>query len=96
MLNQCLVVGKVNDVYYNDNIIERKCPRQTPNESDIIPCKFSDSMKENLKSYCSKGDLVGVKGRLISEGTTVFVQAEKVPFLSRNDMKGGEDNGSNE
>ena len=96
MLNQCVVVGRVNDVYYNDNIIELKCPRQTPNESDIIPCKFSDSIKENLKTYCDRGDIVGVKGRLISEGTTVFVQAEKVTFLSRNDMKGGEDNGSNE
>ena len=96
MLNQCVVVGRVNDVYYNDNILELKCPRQTPNEADIIPCKFSDNMKENLKSYCDKGDIVGVKGRLISEGTTVFVQAEKVSFLSRNDKKGGEDNGSNE
>lgn len=96
MLNQCVVVGRLKDVYYNDNIIELKCPRQTPNESDIIPCKFSDSIKENLKTYCDRGDIVGVKGRLISEGTTVFVQAEKVTFLSRNDMKGGEDNGSNE
>ena len=96
MLNQCVVVGRIQDVYYNDNIIELKCPRQTPNESDIIPCKFSDNIKENLKTYCDRGDIVGVKGRLISEGTTVFVQAEKVTFLSRNDMKGGEDNGSNE
>ena len=96
MLNQCVVVGRIKEVYYNDNIIELNCPRQTPNESDIIPCRFSDNMKNNLKSYCDKGDIVGVKGRLISEGTTVFVQAEKVSFLSRNDMKGGEDNGSNE
>ena len=96
MLNQCVVVGRLKDVYYNDNIIELNCPRQTPNEYDIIPCKFSDSIKENLKTYCDRGDIVGVKGRLISEGTTVFVQAEKVTFLSRNDMKGGEDNGSNE
>ena len=96
MLNQCVVVGRVKDIYYNDNIIELNCPRQTPNESDIIPCKFSDSIKENLKTYCDRGDIVGVKGILISEGTTVFVQAEKVTFLSRNDMKGGEDNGSNE
>ena len=96
MLNQCVVVGRAKDVYYNDNIIELNCPRQTQNESDIIPCRLSDNMKENLRSYCDKGDIVGVKGRLISEGTTVFVQAEKVTFLSRNDMKGGEDNGSNE
>ena len=96
MLNQCVVVGRVKNVYYNDNIIELKCPRQTPNEHDIIPCRFSDNMKENLKSYCNEGDIVGVKGRLISEGTTVFVQVEKISFLSRNDMKGGENNGSNE
>ena len=96
MLNQCVVVGRIKDVYYDENIIEIICPRQTPNESDIIPCKFSDNIKENLKTYCNKGDMIGVKGRLINEGTTVFVQAEKVTFLSRNDMKGGEDNGSNE
>lgn len=96
MLNQCIVVGRIQDIYYNDNIIELKCPRQTPNEHDIIPCRLSDNMKDNLRSYCDKGDIVGVKGRLISEGTTVFVQAEKVTLLSRNDMKGGEDNGSNE
>ena len=96
MLNQCVVVGRVKEVYYNDNIIELNCPRQTPNESDIIPCRLSDNMKDNLRSYCDKGAIVCVKGRLISEGTTVFVQAEKVSFLSRSDMKGGEDNGSNE
>ena len=96
MLNQCVVVGRVKDIYYDENIVELNCPRQTPNEHDIIPCKFSEGMKENLKSYCAKGDIVGVKGRLISEGTTVFVYAERVSFLSRNAMKGGEDNGSNE
>lgn len=96
MLNQCLVVGRLKNIYYDENIIEIICPRLTPNESDIIPCKFSDGIKENIKAYCNRGDIIGVKGKLISEGTTVFVQADKVTFLSHNDMKGGEDNGSNE
>ena len=96
MLNQCIIVGRLKNIYYDENIIEIICPRQTPNESDIIPCKFSDGIKENIKAYCNKGDIIGVKGRLISEGTTIFVQADRFTFLSHNDMKGGEDNDSNE
>ena len=96
MLNQCILVGRIKNIYYDENIIEITCPRQTPNESDIIPCKFSDNIKDNIATFCNRGDIVGVKGRLISEGTTIFVQADKVTFLSRNDMKGGEDHGSNE
>ena len=96
MLNQCVVVGRVKDIYYDENIIEINCPRQTPNEYDIIPCKFSDNMKDNLRAYCDRGDIVDVKGKLISEGTTVFVQADRFTFLSRNNMEGGEVNGSSE
>lgn len=96
MLNQCIVVGRIKDIYYDENIIEINCPRQTQGEYDIITCKLSDSMKNNLRSYCHIGDVVGVKGRLISEGTTMFVQTDKFTYLSHSTREGGEDNGSSE
>ena len=33
-------------------------------ETDFINCEVSYSMYDNIKEYCKKGDLVGVKGKI--------------------------------
>lgn len=59
-------------------------------DTDFIDCVAFDSIAENTSEYCSKGDIVGVKGRVQSrtvekEGKTEYLMeiiAEKVTFLS--------------
>ena len=59
-------------------------------DTDFIDCVAFDSIAENTKEYCEKGDIVGVKGRVQSrtiekDGKKEYLMeiiAEKVTFLS--------------
>ena len=37
---------------------------------------------DNVKDYCKKGDILGVKGRIEVKDDKVIIVAEKVTFLS--------------
>lgn len=97
MLNQIILVGRL---YKGVEIEEEKnrkvstitlvAPRSYKNEegiyeSDFIKIKVYDNMAENIKDYCAKGDILGIKGRIQSEeeeNTKMEIIAEKVTFLS--------------
>ena len=51
-------------------------------ETDFIPVTLWQRIAENVKEYCKKGDLVGVRGRLQAREDKVEVVGEKVTFLS--------------
>ena len=104
MLNQIILVGRLtHDIVVNksDNgvkvaTISLAIPRSFKNsdgtyDTDFINCVAFDIIAENTCEYCSKGDIVGVKGRVQSriiekeddkkEYLTEII-AEKVTFLS--------------
>lgn len=106
MLNQIVLVGRIakelevkeleDNSHKKVGVMTLAIPRSFKNaegeyETDFINIKVWDSIAENVKEYCKKGDIVGVKGRLQcsyyeeEDGTKVYrteVIAEKVPFLS--------------
>ena len=103
MLNQIVLVGRLTrDITVNKSdsgckiaTISLAIPRSFKNsegvyETDFIDCVAFDNIAENTCEYCSKGDIVGVKGRVqsrtIEEGdkkeTVLQVICEKVTFLS--------------
>lgn len=104
MLNQIVLVGRITKELEVKELEDNKkvgvmtlaIPRSFKNaegeyETDFINIKVWDSIAENVKEYCKKGDIVGVKGRLqsnmeeniLGEKTfTTEVVAEKVTFLS--------------
>ena len=103
MLNQIVLVGRLTrDITVNKSgkgskvaTITLAVPRSFKNadgvyDTDFIDCVIFDSIAENTKEYCSKGDIVGVKGRVQSkleekEGkkeNIIEIIAEKVTFLS--------------
>lgn len=60
-------------------------------ETDFIPCLVWDGLAENLTQYCTKGDVVGVRGRIQQDtiekedGTKenkLIIVVEKLTFLS--------------
>ena len=60
-------------------------------DTDFIDCVAFDMIAENTKEYCSKGDIIGIKGRIQTRDVEledethkkyVEVIAEKVTFLS--------------
>ena len=103
MLNQIVLVGrltrniKINKSENGKKIanISLAIPRSFKNmegtyDTDFIDCVAFENIAENTASYCSKGDIVGVKGRVQSrvvekEGKKEYlvdIVAEKVTFLS--------------
>lgn len=105
MLNQIVLVGRITRELEVEELENGKkvatmniaIPRSFKNmngeyETDFIDIRVWDGIAENVKEYCRKGDIVGIKGRLQSTLTTnedgfingknIEVVAEKVTFLS--------------
>lgn len=55
-------------------------------ETDFIPCKVGYPMCDNVKEYCKKGDLLGIKGGIQTKQeenkNIIEIVAERVTFLS--------------
>lgn len=99
MLNQIVLVGRlVQDPEIKElengqrvSYITLSVPRSYKNsdgiyEIDFIPCMAWNNMADNLKEYCKKGDLLGIKGRIQTrqeeDKNIIEIVAEKVSFLS--------------
>ena len=104
MLNQTVLVGRLTsdpELYETESgkkvmRVTLAVPRSYKNTSgeydtDFISCKLWQGVAQSTSDYCTKGDLVGVKGRLethnyeTEEGRKFFTEvvAEKVTFLSK-------------
>ena len=103
MLNQIILVGRLTRdiaVHKSENgikvaTISLAIPRSFKNsegsyDTDFIDCVAFDNIATNTSEYCSKGDIVGVKGRVQSrvvekENNKEYIMeivAEKITFLS--------------
>ena len=99
MLNQAVLVGRlVSDPEIKEtengnkvSYITLAVPRSYKNsdgiyETDFMPCKVGYPMCDNVKEYCKKGDLLGIKGRIQTKQeenkNIIEIVAEKVTFLS--------------
>ena len=103
MLNQIVLVGRLTrDITVNKSSNGNKVatiglaiPRSFKNsegvyDTDFVDCVIFDNIAENTSEYCSKGDIVGVKGRIQSrvieeedkKENVIEIIAEKVTFLS--------------
>ncbi|WP_423363927.1 single-stranded DNA-binding protein [Mycoplasma sp. P36-A1] len=103
MLNQIVIVGRLvkdpvtietNDGKKLANItlaVQRNFKNSEGNyETDFIDCVLWKGIAESTSNYCSKGSVLGIKGRLVTsvfknnEGLSrksVEVVAEKVSFI---------------
>ena len=103
MLNQIVLVGRLTkniNVNKSENgvklaTISLAITRRFKNmegtyDTDFIDCVAFENVAENTATYCSKGDIIGIKGRVQSrviekDGKKEYlmdVVAEKVTFLS--------------
>ena len=89
MLNGVTVVGRINYIYVEDNILEIKCIKtlykdnvENGQEEVYIPVMLSDSIMNKTKQYCNINDIVGVKGWLKNRDGKLIVMAEKLTFLA--------------
>lgn len=89
MLNLVNIVGRINYIYVEDNILEIKCIKQlykddvkSGEEEMYIPVMLSDSIMNKTKQYCNINDIVGVKGWLKNRDEKLIVMADKLTFLA--------------
>lgn len=103
MLNQIILVGRLTrDITVNKSengvkvaTISIAVPRSFKNvegvyDTDFIDCVAFDIIAENTSEYCSKGDIVGIKGRVQSnvvekddkKENKLEIICEKITFLS--------------
>lgn len=104
MLNQTVIVGRLvrePELFETDSgskvtNITLAVPRSYKNskgeyDTDFINCVLWKGIAENATEYCSKGDLIGVKGRIQTRTIDIDVDkkkyitevvAEKVTYLS--------------
>lgn len=99
MINQIVLVGRlVSDPQIKEtengnkvSYITLAVPRSYKNtdgiyETDFIPCMVWNNIADNVKEYCKKGDLLGIKGRIQTkqeeDKNIIEIVAEKVTFLS--------------
>jgi len=103
MLNQIILVGRLTrNIVVNKSekgnkvaTVSLAIPRSFKNsdgtyDTDFIDCVAFDNVAENTSEYCSKGDVIGVKGRVQSRVVEVDgkkeylmdIVAEKITFLS--------------
>lgn len=101
MLNGVTVVGRINYIYVEDNILEIKCIKQlykddvkSGEEEVYIPVMLSDSMMKRTKQYCDINDIVGVKGWLKNRDGKLIVMADKLTILASS--KGTNEEGGKE
>lgn len=118
MLNQIILVGRLTcDVAVHKTekggkvaTVSLAIPRSFKNsegvyETDFVDCIVFDTVAENTAEYCSKGDVVGVKGRIqtrkfetedekVRQVTEVI--GEKVTFLSSKKHEEDSSNKANE
>lgn len=102
MLNQVVVVGRIQNEY-EVQMSERgkqltlilEVNRNYKNldgeyDIDYIPVKILRTIVDTVVENCSKGDLIGVKGRLTKlKNDDLELLAEKITFLSS--KKGGDE-----
>lgn len=87
MLNQVVLVGRIEAIDDENTSIVLRVPRNVKNdegiyEDDYIGIELPDKLSKNSIKYLEAGTLVGVKGRVVGVNGKVSIAAEKISFLS--------------
>ena len=100
MFNSVTLVGRINFMNPECNILEIKCIKQlykndikVGTEEVYVPVIVSDLIMKQTKQYCNINDMIGIKGYLKNQDGRLMVMAEKITVLSHTNgtnRKGGE------
>jgi len=82
MLNQVILVGRVEKLDKLAGIVSIKIKRVDETESDLIPVSLSDELIENIVEYISEGSTIGVKASLRIDNNFLRICAEKLTFIN--------------
>jgi hypothetical protein len=82
MLNQVILVGRVNKLDKLAGIVTIDIKRPNEKDSDLIPVSLSDGLMESVLGYITDGATIGVKASLNIDKNILRIVGEKVTFIN--------------
>ena len=89
MLNQVVLVGRINNIDKKQNTITLSVMSSTKNSDGEYPTNYfditlSENIFNNVTDYCTINDMVGVKGHIerLDIKEKVNIIADRISFLS--------------
>lgn len=82
MLNQVILVGRVNKIDKETGIMLIEVVRKDNKESDLIPITLGDALAESSFEYLKEDATVGVKASINIENNILRIIGEKVTFIN--------------
>lgn len=93
-MNQVIFVGRLTKDFEIEEKDNKKIARNTlaisrpfknadgVYETDFIPFSVYNSVATASCEYCHKGDILGLRGNISSKDGKLYINAEKITFLS--------------
>lgn len=82
MLNQVILVGRVNKLDKLAGIVSIDIKRPNEKDSDVIPVTLTDSLMESVLGYLTEGSTIGVKASLNIDNNILRIVGDKVTFIN--------------
>jgi len=84
MLNQVILVGRVNKLDKLAGIVSIDIKRPNEMNSDLIPVTLTDGLMESVLGYLTEGSTIGVKASLNIDNNILRIVGDKVTFINTN------------
>jgi single-stranded DNA-binding protein len=82
MLNQVILVGRVNKIDKLAGIVSIDIKRPNEKDSDVIPVTLTDGLMESVIGYLTEGSTIGVKASLNIDNDILRIVGDKVTFIN--------------
>ena len=83
--NVVLLIGKLIEILEHELVI------QITGEEDLVPISVGQNIMDAVKAYDQIGNNMGVKGKIKAKDSRVIIEANKITFIFRNQIEGGEE-----
>lgn len=82
MLNQVILVGRVNTLDKQAGIVSIDIKRPNDTDSDLVPVSLSEGIMDNVLEYLTEGSTIGVKASIHIDSNILRIVGEKVTFIN--------------
>lgn len=82
MLNQVILVGRVNKLDKLAGIVTIAIKRLNEEDSDLIPVSLTEGLMNSVLEYLKEGATIGVKASLSIDNNILRIVGDKVTFIN--------------
>lgn len=82
MLNQVILVGRVNKLDKLTGIVTIAIKRLNEENSDLIPLSLTEGLMNSVLVYLKEGATIGVKASLTIDNNILRIVGDKVTFIN--------------